>query len=140
MVPRLAAGSRKQGEGENFGRFLDKVMEQGDEAVAAIAMAVIADAEIDDAAGIDAVELFIQSDAALAELVDIDSIRQADPPQRLDQINRLRKVLRQLLANSAAYRCANCGYASLMLHWQCPSCRQWESVRPDNRILLTRGL
>ena len=140
VVPRLAAGSREQEDTASFGRFLAKAIGRGDEAVAAIAMAVVADDEIQEDAGLDAVQQFIGTDAALAELVDIERIGQAEPEQRRAEINRLRKVLRRLVSNSAAYRCSNCGYASLMLHWQCPSCRQWEKGRPDNRVLLTSGL
>jgi lipopolysaccharide biosynthesis regulator YciM len=140
VVPRLAAGSREQDDTRNFGRFLAKAMERGEEAVAAIAMAVVADDEIQEEAGFDAVQQFIRSDAALAELVDIERIGREEPDQRRAEINRVRKVLRRLISNSAAYRCSNCGYASLMLHWQCPSCRQWEQSRPENRILLTSSL
>jgi len=140
VVPRLAAGSRDQDDTARVSRFLAKSMGQGDEAVAAIAMAVVADDEIQEGPGLDAVEQFIGSDAALAELVDIERIGKTEEGQRHAEINRLRKVLRRLISNSAAYRCSNCGYASLMLHWQCPSCRQWEQGRPDNRILLTSNL
>lgn len=28
------------------------------------------------------------------------------------------------------YRCLNCGYQSYRLMWQCPSCNQWEKIKP----------
>lgn len=32
------------------------------------------------------------------------------------------------------YRCLNCGYQSYRLTWYCPSCRQWESIKPIQSI------
>ncbi len=140
IVPRLAAGSTEAEEAANFGRFLRKLMDGGYESIAAIAMAVIANPGIVEPAGIDAVERFLDADPALRELVDVERIKELEPAARENQLRRLCAALRELNANSPSYRCGNCGYASLILHWQCPSCRLWESVRPDNRILLTSSL
>ncbi|PSF04569.1 lipopolysaccharide assembly protein LapB [Marinobacter fuscus] len=35
-----------------------------------------------------------------------------------------------ILANRPVYRCVNCGFSGQQLHWLCPSCKQWETVRP----------
>ncbi len=35
-----------------------------------------------------------------------------------------------LLANRPVYRCVNCGFSGQQLHWLCPSCKNWETVRP----------
>ncbi|MBQ0747208.1 MAG: lipopolysaccharide assembly protein LapB [Marinobacter sp.] len=35
-----------------------------------------------------------------------------------------------ILANRPIYRCVSCGFAGQQLHWLCPSCKQWETVRP----------
>ena len=32
------------------------------------------------------------------------------------------------------YRCLNCGYQSYRLTWYCPSCKQWESIKPIQSI------
>ncbi|MFI4936949.1 MAG: lipopolysaccharide assembly protein LapB [Candidatus Berkiellales bacterium] len=34
------------------------------------------------------------------------------------------------LEKKATYRCGQCGFASQLLHWQCPSCRQWKEIKP----------
>lgn len=38
------------------------------------------------------------------------------------------------IQNSFHYRCLNCGYQSHRLMWLCPSCRQWEKVKPIQGI------
>lgn len=35
-----------------------------------------------------------------------------------------------ILANRPVYRCVSCGFSGQQLHWLCPSCKQWEAVRP----------
>jgi lipopolysaccharide biosynthesis regulator YciM len=35
-----------------------------------------------------------------------------------------------ILVNRPVYRCVNCGFGGQQLHWLCPSCKQWETVRP----------
>ncbi|WP_404363372.1 lipopolysaccharide assembly protein LapB [Marinobacter sp.] len=35
-----------------------------------------------------------------------------------------------LLANRPVYRCVSCGFSGQQLHWLCPSCKHWETVRP----------
>lgn len=35
-----------------------------------------------------------------------------------------------ILANRPVYRCVNCGFSGQQLHWLCPSCKQWETIRP----------
>lgn len=35
-----------------------------------------------------------------------------------------------LLVNRPVYRCVSCGFGGQQLHWLCPSCKQWETVRP----------
>lgn len=35
-----------------------------------------------------------------------------------------------ILANRPIYRCVSCGFSGQQLHWLCPSCKTWESVRP----------
>ncbi|MBD3639850.1 MAG: lipopolysaccharide assembly protein LapB [Marinobacter sp.] len=35
-----------------------------------------------------------------------------------------------LLSNRPVYRCVSCGFSGQQLHWLCPSCKQWETIRP----------
>jgi len=35
-----------------------------------------------------------------------------------------------ILSNRPIYRCASCGFSGQQLHWLCPSCKKWETIRP----------
>ncbi|MCS2608986.1 lipopolysaccharide assembly protein LapB [Halomonas dongshanensis] len=39
-----------------------------------------------------------------------------------------------LLANRPRHRCQRCGFTSEALHWQCPSCRHWGTIKPITGI------
>ena len=45
-------------------------------------------------------------------------------------LDSLRESLRQIIERQALYLCGHCGFASRYRHWQCPSCRQWNSIAP----------
>ena len=35
----------------------------------------------------------------------------------------------RLVAIRPAYRCGHCGFAGKHLHWQCPGCKHWGSIK-----------
>ena len=41
----------------------------------------------------------------------------------------LRDLSRKLLINQPIYRCEHCGFSGQQHHWQCPSCKFWESTK-----------
>ena len=47
-----------------------------------------------------------------------------------DKLLVLKEVTTQLLVNKPVYKCRSCGFSGKSMHWQCPSCRQWNSVKP----------
>lgn len=51
-----------------------------------------------------------------------------------NELLMLKSHVEQLLEKKPIYRCGNCGFASRLLHWQCPSCRQWAAVKPIQGI------
>jgi lipopolysaccharide biosynthesis regulator YciM len=36
----------------------------------------------------------------------------------------------KLLSDKPSYQCSSCGFAGKSLHWQCPGCKQWTSIKP----------
>jgi lipopolysaccharide biosynthesis regulator YciM len=47
-----------------------------------------------------------------------------------DHLLLLKEMTTQLLKNQPAYQCTHCGLTARKLYWQCPSCLQWNSVKP----------
>jgi lipopolysaccharide biosynthesis regulator YciM len=42
-------------------------------------------------------------------------------------LNNLKSQLQQ---DRPVYACQSCGFSGKLLHWQCPGCRQWDTVKP----------
>ena len=47
----------------------------------------------------------------------------------------LRDLTRKLLEGQAMYRCSRCGFGAKAHHWQCPSCKNWGTVRPIHGVV-----
>lgn len=52
------------------------------------------------------------------------------PPYAQNQLLLLQSLMEKLLAKEPLYRCRQCGYTGKLLHWQCPCCRKWASIKP----------
>lgn len=42
----------------------------------------------------------------------------------------LRDLVVKLLEGKPVYKCNNCGFMGKSLHWQCPGCKNWNTVKP----------
>src|SRR5690606_10201292 len=42
----------------------------------------------------------------------------------------LQSLLQKLVTSKPAYHCTHCGFSGRQLHWQCPSCKHWNSLQP----------
>lgn len=70
----------------------------------------------------------------LKEWIELQQRQEAQSDPRLATVIRtLETVVRQL----PSYQCRRCGYPSTLLHWQCPGCKSWSTIKPATRTLLT---
>ncbi len=46
----------------------------------------------------------------------------------------LQELFAALLEAKPSYRCGRCGFAGRTLHWHCPSCRGWSTIKPIHGI------
>ncbi|MEO7064688.1 MAG: lipopolysaccharide assembly protein LapB [Dokdonella sp.] len=47
----------------------------------------------------------------------------------------LRDLTSKLVEGKAMYRCNQCGFGAKAHHWQCPSCKNWGTVRPIHGVV-----
>lgn len=62
-----------------------------------------------------------------AALIDLTLAERADPAATLHD---LKHITDQLLVRNPSYRCSRCGFGARSHHWQCPSCKEWGTVKP----------
>lgn len=46
----------------------------------------------------------------------------------------LKEVTARMLKDKPVYKCANCGFHGKVLHWQCPGCLKWNTVKPIHGV------
>lgn len=56
-----------------------------------------------------------------------------DPLQ--PSLDSLRAALKRVTDASPRYQCSHCGFHARTLYWQCPGCRQWNSVLPLRDVI-----
>ncbi len=54
----------------------------------------------------------------------------SNPDQLGDTWESLTHFLQSLRSRKSEYNCSRCGYESHSIQWQCPSCRNWASMKP----------
>ena len=57
-------------------------------------------------------------------------IDEAEDGRGKESLILLHKMVGERIKQTSAYRCTNCGYQIHKLLWNCPSCRQWECIKP----------
>jgi lipopolysaccharide biosynthesis regulator YciM len=67
------------------------------------------------------------ADLAGAERLLAMRVEASEPPAVGDET--LLAVVRHLLAAEPVYQCDHCGFEARDLHWQCPSCKWWGSIK-----------
>lgn len=128
LASRCADNARLQ-----LGEFLDAVIEKS---VAPQTETVLARAdELKRRQGVSEASRYVvehiqqqPSLRGLLYLVDLH-LDHVDPRGR-ENLLILRGVVEKLLGAKPHYRCGACGFSGRQLHWQCPTCHGWSTIRP----------
>lgn len=60
----------------------------------------------------------------------IDLHKDSVEPRGYANLMILRAIVEALLVDKHQYRCQACGFSGKQLHWQCPTCHGWSTIRP----------
>ncbi len=119
------------GEEESLIAFLRRCIDEHPSISAVLALADILDKDGDERLTAHFVAGQLQrrpSIRGLKRLIDLQ-LQVSDVAAR-ESLEILRGLTAQLLAQKPVYRCRHCGFAGRELHWQCPGCKHWGSVKP----------
>ena len=51
-----------------------------------------------------------------------------------ENLGMIKDLTSKLLEKHAMYKCVRCGFDAKSLHWQCPGCKNWNSVKPVHGV------
>lgn len=64
----------------------------------------------------------------LKQLIELQE--EVATPEARENLQVLRDLTVKLLQDKPIYRCIHCGFSAKTIHWQCPGCKKWNSVKP----------
>lgn len=67
--------------------------------------------------------------ALLQRLLKVDAGRE-DHSALIGKLTVASEVIQRAIDRNPGYRCQRCGFGARTLHWQCPSCKSWATVKP----------
>jgi len=72
---------------------------------------------------------------SLQSLLKLIEMNEALPnAQAVSMLYKVKEYMQRLLLERPAYQCTKCGFVASTLHWQCPSCRSWSTIRRKPEI------
>lgn len=113
--------------------YLDEVLDNNQPPMMATVLAKAE--ELHKRSGISAaskhVLVYLQQQPSLSGLLYlIDLHKGSVEPRGYANLMILRGIVEALLAGKHKYRCHACGFSGRQLHWQCPTCHGWSTIRP----------
>lgn len=94
---------------------------------------------IKDREGIDAAEHFVEdwlrhnpSVHGLRVLIELNTLQAMGPAR--DDLLLLRGIIEKLGEQHQGYVCVQCGFRGQSVYWLCPSCNQWNTIKPLGEV------
>lgn len=136
LLPEIAGAYRKLGDLAELRRVLGGFAETHPGSGAELLLFdLIRELDGDAAASRYAAERLARAPSLPLLLCSID-LNAALPPDSDDGfLQNLRPHIQRLLEETPVYQCKQCGFAAKTLHWQCPSCRSWSTVKRRRECL-----
>lgn len=114
-----------------YRRFLEEVMAADNGVGPHIAFARLLQREGDNDAAISHLSEYLQHTPNWIGFYHLLDLAWSDSRTGLSgPLNSLRESLRNIIERQPLYHCGHCGFSGRYLHWQCPSCKQWNTIAP----------
>lgn len=132
MLPRLIDCYRQLGHLEELTEYLRGLYRGRKDTRVMLEVADVLQAEDGDAAALDLVGGHLSQHADLLGLQRFIALKKsaADAVGYRETLDLLYQLVGRLLERHPAYQCSRCGFCARRLHWQCPGCKGWSTVRP----------
>jgi len=130
-LPLLLDCYRQLGDGEQLSRYLHQLHQRRQSIGSALPLADLIQAKEGEQEALAFLTDYLQRHPdieGIDRLIAL-SMKEMDG-SAIDMLQVLRQLLEKLLAGRPGYQCNHCGFLAKTLHWQCPSCKFWSSIKP----------
>lgn len=133
-LPEIVSIYKRENATAELERALQAMLKKNPEMASLVAYTAI----VNDLGGVpvidQCVEQYMLNEPTLSEFIDLQQLPGGGNGSRELALARVRRALSKLASATPRYQCKECGFSSLRLLWQCPSCRNWETQRPASRV------
>lgn len=131
VINRICRCSREAGKLSELSSYLSQNLEHHGGITALLALADLMDQQNGRRAAIEFMSEHLRRHPSVRGLARLLELQQSEPDASdSEQLPILRNLTAALLLNKSIYQCRKCGFSGKSLHWQCPSCKQWNTVKP----------
>jgi len=136
LLPDLIAMAKQSGHGQinQVNGMIKGIFNKSSKVKEHLALLAIMNLNVDDKIIMQSLHEFLSDELYFSELLRFNEMKSISELVSKELINNIRVKLNQKSMNKFKYLCKNCGYKTIKLSWQCPTCRSWESSIPINFI------
>ena len=88
-----------------------------------------------DAVAADFIKEYLKERPSVRGMDRLIELHLASTPDPIrEKLQVLKDVTDQLIANKPVYKCQQCGFTGRTLHWHCPGCKSWNTVKPIHGV------
>lgn len=128
-LPLLGRCFSALGDQEGYRRYLYELLARHPGSSLALHLAGLLQASDGPGAAIDFISAQLGLKPSLRLLNALLELRILEAEQQ-EPLQLMKSAIEKVLAESPAYQCHRCGFSGKKLHWLCPSCKSWGSIRP----------
>ena len=126
---KLAYDAKNDHKG--YHKFLKTSLDKGAGVSVLIELSKIIQKESGDHAAAEVIGGYLKDKPSLKGLhqlisLHIDHAQESAKPS----LQLLDGIVEKLVERKPRYVCHNCGFNGRIIHWQCPSCKEWSSIKP----------
>ena len=129
-IDRLMKLEREHGDVSRLYKKLRKLYEQYPSTSLLLALVESVERSSGRPAAIDLLRMELETRPSVRGLLRLVEMAGYEKGMTTDEGRLVSRIGHLILSNRPVYRCVNCGFAGRQLHWLCPSCKQWETIRP----------
>ena len=131
VLTPMQAGYRASNNLEGLYAFLNKLLDQYDGVSPVLVMTdLIAERDGEAAAAVFIAEQ-TRAKPSLRGIARFIELRLPHASGELrESLATVRQLTQDLLASRPTYACSNCGFRARALHWHCPGCQSWATIKP----------
>jgi lipopolysaccharide biosynthesis regulator YciM len=117
-----------KGEVEKINHLLQKICLENHEVKKYLALLAIINIEIDEEIILEAFYEYLSKELYFEEILLFNETQLITDIVDKKVLNNIRIKLNKRITNKYKYICNQCGYHTIKLTWQCPTCRHWETA------------